>query len=445
MKKLILLLILILSSSCFALQKNVASQKWVVFAFDETDNTAKTGDSASITANVRIDGAAADAVDDEHPTELEDGYYIFDITATESNGECIVICPASETANIQVIGCPMCVYTTPANFPDFSVSATNGRVDIIKVAGTTQTANDMSGDVDDILVDTGTTLDDFIDTEVASLVAFWNVFILTSGTIGAVGNDTTHLHMTGLSYGDDELNDYIVVVYDNSETEYHSVWVTDWDNAAALATVETMAFTPEDLVDPYWVFSMKKHPDVSTILTDTGTTLDTLIKDIPTSAEFALRSLLTADYTVVGDLGTVQSGDSFAIVNGVHGLVSIQDDIDEVLTDTGTTLDTIVDSILADTGTDGVVLAADSVDSASVHSDALDAILMADLAPGAPSATATIKVAINWIYSSLINKFIENGTNSELEYYNNAGTKIAESDVSDDGTDFTRGKMGAID
>ena len=356
MKKLILLLILILSSSCFGLQKNVASQKWVVFAFDETDNTAKTGDSASITANVRIDGAAADAVDDEHPTELEDGYYIFDITATESNGECIVICPASETANIQVIGCPMCVYTTPANFPDFSVSATNGRVDVIKVAGTTQTANDMSGDVDDILVDTGTTLDDLIDTEIGTIVT-------------AVGN----------------------------------------------------------------------------IETDTGTTLDTLIKDIPTTDEFGLRSLLTAEYTVVGDLGTVQSGDSFAIVNGVHGLVSIQDDIDEVLTDTGTTLDTIVDSILADTGTDGVVLAADSVDSASVHSDALDAILMADLAPGAPSATATIKVAINWIYSSLINKFIENGTNSELEYYNNAGTKIAESDVSDDGTDFTRGKMGAID
>jgi len=354
----------------------------------------------------------------------------------------------------------MCVYTTPANFPDFSVSATNGRVDVIKVAGTTQTANDMSGDVDKILVDTGTTLDDFIDTEVASLVAFWNVFILTSGTIGAVGNDTTHLHMTGLSYGDDELNDYIVVVYDNSETEYHSVWVTDWDNAAALATVETMAFTPEDAVDPYWVFSMKKHPDVSTILTDTGTTLDTLIKDIPTSAEFALRSLLTADYTVVGDLGTVQSGDSFAIVNGDHGLVSIQDDIDAVLTDTGTTLDTIVDSILADTGTDGVIVAAvnaDAIEAGDFKTDAIDAdalktdavtemwsIAMVDLPAGAPDFNAAANVALNWLFEAWRNGY-KTGPDeavTEITLYKDDGiTPLVEATIADDDTDFTREEM----
>ena len=70
------------------------------------------------------------------------------------------------------------------------------------------------------------------------------------------------------------------------------------------------------------------------ILTDTGTTLDALIKDIPTVAEFEARTLPAADYTVVSDLGTVQTGDSFAIVNGDHGLVSIQDDIDAILADT---------------------------------------------------------------------------------------------------------------
>jgi hypothetical protein len=37
------------------------------------------------------------------------------------------------------------------------------------------------------------------------------------------------------------------------------------------------------------------------ILTDTGTTLDTLIKDIPTVAEFEARTLPAADYVVVGD------------------------------------------------------------------------------------------------------------------------------------------------
>jgi len=78
--------------------------------------------------------------------------------------------------------------------------------------------------------------------------------------------------------------------------------------------------------------------DVDEILTDTGSTLDTLIKDIPTTEEFALRTLPASEYTIVTDLGIVQSGDSYAIVNGDHGLVSIQDDVDEILTDTGITI-----------------------------------------------------------------------------------------------------------
>jgi len=41
--------------------------------------------------------------------------------------------------------------------------------------------------------------------------------------------------------------------------------------------------------------------DVNDILTDTGTTLDALIKDIPTVAEFEARSILAADYVVVSD------------------------------------------------------------------------------------------------------------------------------------------------
>lgn len=41
--------------------------------------------------------------------------------------------------------------------------------------------------------------------------------------------------------------------------------------------------------------------DVNDILTDTGTTLDALIKDVPTTAEFEARSILAANYVVVGD------------------------------------------------------------------------------------------------------------------------------------------------
>ena len=102
MKRLFLcFLFLLVASPVLALEKNVDSQKWVIFCFDDTDNSAKTGDAGNITANLRIDGAAANAIDDTNPTELEDGYYIFDITQAESNGENIVICPASSTGDVQ--------------------------------------------------------------------------------------------------------------------------------------------------------------------------------------------------------------------------------------------------------------------------------------------------------------------------------------------------------
>lgn len=108
------------------MEKNTAG-KWVVFAFGLPDhanpNEAITGDAANITANVRIDGGAANAVDDTNPTELEDGYYIFDITAAEANGDSILLAPASSTANVQVIAVPGALWTTPANFPELGIAS----------------------------------------------------------------------------------------------------------------------------------------------------------------------------------------------------------------------------------------------------------------------------------------------------------------------------------
>ena len=94
------------------MQKNKANQKWTVFAFDLTDNTPKTGDASNITANIRIDGGTAQALTDTNPTELEDGYYTFDLTQAETNGDLLILCPQSSTADIQVIGVPGAVYTT---------------------------------------------------------------------------------------------------------------------------------------------------------------------------------------------------------------------------------------------------------------------------------------------------------------------------------------------
>ena len=108
------------------MEKNVAG-KWIVFAYGLPDHANPgqpvTGDAANITANMRIDGGAANAVDDTNPTELEDGYYVFDTTDVESNGDNLLLAPVSATANVQVIAVPGAVWTRPANFNDMGIEA----------------------------------------------------------------------------------------------------------------------------------------------------------------------------------------------------------------------------------------------------------------------------------------------------------------------------------
>ena len=105
------------------MQKNVANQKWLVYAFDVTTNLPKTGDAAQITANLSKDGAAGGATDDTNPTELEDGYYVFNMLQAESNADILALFPASSTSNIVVIAVPPVIYTRPPNFQTMGIES----------------------------------------------------------------------------------------------------------------------------------------------------------------------------------------------------------------------------------------------------------------------------------------------------------------------------------
>lgn len=74
-----------------------------VFAFNHNTAHPQTGDAANITCKVSLDGAAAVALADTNPTEMEDGYYLFNVTAAESNGVTADFFPESTTNNVQVI------------------------------------------------------------------------------------------------------------------------------------------------------------------------------------------------------------------------------------------------------------------------------------------------------------------------------------------------------
>lgn len=74
-----------------------------VFAFNHNTAHPQTGDAANITCKVSLDGAAAVALADTNPTEMEDGFYLFNVTAAESNGVTADFFPESTTNNVQVI------------------------------------------------------------------------------------------------------------------------------------------------------------------------------------------------------------------------------------------------------------------------------------------------------------------------------------------------------
>jgi hypothetical protein len=144
--------------------KNVASQKVIVFAFDSTTNLPKTGDSANITAYVSKDYGSVTVLGDTSATEMDatnaKGYYLFDLTQAETNGDTLLFSAKSATSNIVVVGAPATVFTYPTTgilAPTTSgrtlVVDANGLADANTVklgpsgSGTAQTARDVGASV----------------------------------------------------------------------------------------------------------------------------------------------------------------------------------------------------------------------------------------------------------------------------------------------------------
>lgn len=111
------------------MQKNVAGQKWVVFAFNRGNQAPVAGDAANITAKVRKDHGSAAALADTSPTEIEDGYYEFDLAQAETNADHLHLLPESSTSGVQVIGVPGTLQTVPTRFTALSVNA-SGQVPV---------------------------------------------------------------------------------------------------------------------------------------------------------------------------------------------------------------------------------------------------------------------------------------------------------------------------
>jgi|GEM_PF-6470371 len=117
-----------------AMQKNVASQKWTVFAFNTTTNAPYTSGAATITGTIYVDGTPNE-IDDTNPTELGSGYYQFDIAQAETNGNNLTIVSTSSTSNIVVIGKPAVYNTVPPAFNTLGIANNLANVNLVQVSG----------------------------------------------------------------------------------------------------------------------------------------------------------------------------------------------------------------------------------------------------------------------------------------------------------------------
>lgn len=86
------------------LDKNTAGQYWPVMAISTSTGLPVSGDAANITADISIDAAALAATNDVNPTELgSSGIYLFTLTQAETNGDLLVLSPATITAGTIII------------------------------------------------------------------------------------------------------------------------------------------------------------------------------------------------------------------------------------------------------------------------------------------------------------------------------------------------------
>ena len=161
--------------------------------------------------------------------------------------------------------------------------------------------------------------------------------------------------------------------------------------------------------------------------------LGTAVADIPTTSELALRTLLAAEYTVVSDLGTVQSGDSYAIVNGDHGLVSIQDDIDNIPTTTEFELRTLP--------SDEYVVIGDTIAGVTTCTTNSDLVTAAAI----KTALEVDGGDLSSLMEALVNKRVWTELTGTLELHDDGGVSqgTIAAQVTTDGT-FTTAKRAVI-
>ncbi len=198
-------------------------------------------------------------------------------------------------------------------------------------------------------------------------------------------------------------------VTDTNPTELNSTNMPGWyvfDLEQAETNAEVIVFAPKSstsgvVLDQVQVFT--QDAAISSRASQTS------VDDIPTVSEFEARTLAAADYTIVSDLGTVQTGDAFARLGAPAGasvsadVAAVKSDTAAILVDTGTTLDTLIKDVPTVAEFEARTLAAASYATATALADVptatenADALLKRDWAEVSSEAARSVLNALRFL------------------------------------------------
>ena len=299
--------------------------------------------------------------------------------------------------------------------------------DLIADTGTDipATLTAMTGTLSDIVADTGTT----IPATLSDIYAGISDLVFDAQVISDI--DTNVDSIVGKLP-----NNYIMGSSDQ----------TDHDDEIASILVDTGAISDIDA-------------NVDTILGHTGTTIPATLSDIYAGVSdilFDAQIMSDIDANVDSILASVAVvSDIDANVDTILASVAVLSDIDinvdsivssvsDIVADTGTdipaaiaTIDTVVSDILGDTAATipALITALNDPTVSEIWTYA-----MTDIAQGAPSSTASVLKAINYLYEAWRNKTTTTATLMTV-FKDDGTTGLVKSTIGDDGTTFTKGEL----
>lgn len=204
------------------------------------------------------------------------------------------------------------------------------------------------------------------------------------------------------------------------------------DAAADTVTVTAFSTWPDVNVVQYSGDSTTAYPDVNVVRYSGNSTVAT-VSGLPDVNVTYWEDSAVSDSDGTPDVDTtlIEGADPTDMIYSGSSVVTVTAIGTDVITATSIQANAIGD---AELNADVDTLVNDEV------KDVLNTDTISEMAQGAPSATPTMQSALNYLYRGFRNKIVT--SSSSITYYDNAGTTILfKSQISDDGTVFTRDEM----